>query len=344
VPLRRTVSTRRVGNTAGVALIVIFLIWVFVALSSALRAALTVFLVGDLLVVVSLQVATFVRRPLSDVFRSSLADDPELMARRHRLDPSRPAVAGYVGMAVLLFAVPVVILLGTASSEDAGSPLAETLTGSSLRGFLLLGLSVIILGTCVWIALSGSLGRMHPWAGQALWSTRQAAPLTSPGRPMPEADGDAPATPAGGDALSLVDSAALATVLVGRLGGALGSEFDLTASPEGSIFVTHSGREYVVTSRIGRFRLEPAPRAVALASQQVLSEIQRFATEVLDRPWPARPETGDLRLLPLSPALSRATEAEGLVHLSWQDAFGTVIALEPFALEDVLVGRNPALS
>jgi hypothetical protein len=46
---------------------------------------------------------------------------------------------------------------------------------------------------------------------------------------------------------------------------------------------------------------------------------------------------GRCGLLQHSPARSRAAESDGLVYLSWQDGEGTVRALEPFPLQDVLV-------
>jgi hypothetical protein len=79
--------------------------------------------------------------------------------------------------------------------------------------------------------------------------------------------------------------------------------------------------------------------AVALTSQQVLSEIQRFATETLKRPWQARPQLEDPGLLQHSSARSRVAQSDGLAYLSWQDGEGTVAALEPFPLQDVLVGK-----
>jgi hypothetical protein len=127
-------------------------------------------------------------------------------------------------------------------------------------------------------------------------------------------------------------------VLAARLNNALGPDFVVSASVDNSLLVRHSDRQQVIRPRIGRFRLEPAPRAIALTSQQVLSDIQRFASETLNRPWPARPQW-DLGLLQHSPARSRVAEADGLVYLSWQDGEGTLVALEPFSLQDVLVGK-----
>ena len=334
MPGRRALSTKHVQACLGVALIVTFVLWLSVPLSTAGRDALTVFLAGDLLVVVSLQIVAFAGGASSDPFRPA-TNDLELLNRRHRLDPSHRPVVPYLALVMLAFAIPVIVLFGTASSEDAGTPLAQSLTGSSLVDFLLVGISVIALATCIWVLVSGSFGRKHP--PQDIWRFHATPPgegRVASGPPVQDALGPG-ARKISGDTLVQIDAFCLAKVLAGLLDAAIPPLFELVGSPDGSILVKYREREQIIGSRLGRFRLEPVPRAVALASQQVLSEVQRFATESLKRPWPARPELEGLR--PAPPAYSRATEDGQLVYLSWQDAYGTVIALEPFALEGVLV-------
>ena len=140
----------------------------------------------------------------------------------------------------------------------------------------------------------------------------------------------------------MVDCASLVfvSVLAERLSDALGADFVVSASVDNSLLVKHSEREQVISLPLGRFRLEAVPRAITLTSRQVLSEVQRSASEMLDLPWPTRPQVGDnLGLLQHTPARSRVAESYGLVSRSWQDGEGTVVALEPFSLEDVLVRK-----
>ncbi|MGA2529827.1 MAG: hypothetical protein ABSG36_11770 [Acidimicrobiales bacterium] len=336
MPGRWALSAARVQVCLGVALIIAFVVWVSVPLHTAVRDALTVFLAGDLLVVVALQVVSLVRGASSDPFGPS-TNDLKLLNRRRRLDPSHRPIVAYLAILVLAFAIPVIVLFGTASSEDAGTPLAQSLSGSSVVHFLLAGISVIVLGTCVWVLVGGSFARRHP--PRDIWRLHATRSAKTPSavQPVEQEVLGVQAGTISGDALAQIDVARLAALLAGLLEAAIPLPFELAALADGSILLKYSERQRIVESRLGRFRLEPAARAVALASQQVLSEVQRFATEALERPWPARPEPEDPRRAPSSPARSRATEDGGLVHLSWQDAFGTVIALEPFALEDVLV-------
>ena len=327
-------STARVTKCLALALIIGLFLWEFVTLPIAVHKGLAVSLVGGLAVVISLRAAVFVRRSSVTPFGSAGApDSAELARRRKRLDPQRLPVGGFLAAAMVLFAIPLTGLFWIlAYVKGLGS-------GVGLRWFFFIVLGLVALGALLWIVLSGFLADVvgqRQRAPSSLWGRRGADLRTPAGRSGVQRV--LAATP--GDALALVDCAALASVLATRLGDALGADFVLSTSVDNSILVKYSEHEQVITPHLGRFRLEPTATAVALTSQQVLSEIQRFASVTLNRPWPTRPQSQDLGPLQLAPTRSRCSESEGLVHLSWQDDQGTVMALVPFQLQDVLV-ENP---
>ena len=295
------------------------------------------FLLDGALVVVVLRVTAFVQGASSVRSRDSITEDPiKLAARRKRLDPARRPLVAYLTIAVLLFAIPVVILLGSSSSEGL-------LTPTSVVRFLVIGTAIVAFATFVWMLLSGSLEQVLGPRGRPLscWLTERRGSATSLAQSTPRTAPSCQAKPRAGDALALIDCAALASVLAERLSDALGRDFVVSATADNSLLVKHLERELVITPRLSRFRLEPAPGAIALTSQQVLSEVQRFASEMLNRPWPARTQLEDPGdPLHHSPTRSRVVESDGLVYLSWQDGEGTVTALESVPLQDVLVG-NP---
>ena len=319
-------SMARITNCVALALIVGFFLWEFAALPITVHKGLAVSLVGGLAVVICLRAAVFVRRASSEpLHSSSTADQVKLAERRKRLDPQRLPVGGFLVAAVVVFAIPLTVLFWIlAYQKDLGSAVG-------LRWFFLIVLVMVGLGALVWMTFSGFLADVvgqrspsSPWPRRRTDLSHSASPRFPTAEPV--------------DALARVNGAALASVLAARLNNALGPDFVVSASVDNSLLVRHSDRQQVIRPRIGRFRLEPAPRAIALTSQQVLSDIQRFASETLNRPWPARPQW-DLGLLQHSPARSRVAEADGLVYLSWQDGEGTLVALEPFSLQDVLVGK-----
>ena len=330
----RESSIARISNWLTVAVIIGFLIWLFGNFSNALRSALGAFLVDAALVVVVLRVTAFVQGASSARSRDSISEDPiELAANRRRLDPARRPLVAYLTIAVLLFAVPVVILLGSSSSEGLLRP-------AGVVRFLVIGAAIVAFATFVWVLLSGSLEQVLGPHGRPLSSrpTKRGGSATPLAQSRPRTAPGCQAEPRAGDALALIDCAALAYVLAERLSDALGRDFVVSATADNSLLVKHLEREQVITPRLGRFRLEPAATAIALTSQQMLSEVQWFVSETLNRPWPARPQLDDPGcLLQHSPARSRVAESGGFIYLSWQDREGTVTTLEPFPLEDVLL-------
>jgi hypothetical protein len=306
-------------------LIVGFFLWEFASLPIGVHKGLAVSLVGGLVVVISLRAAVFLQRATVEPFRpSGTADPAELAQRRRRLDPQRLPVGGLLIAAVVLFAIPLTALFWIlAYVKGLGS-------GVGLRWFFLIVLVMVALGALLWVVGSGFLADV---VGQRQRSSSSTWRRRTPGG-RSAAERFLAAEP--GDALASVDCTALALVLAARLSDALGADFAISALVDNSILVKHLEREQVITPRLGRFRLELPATAVALTSQQVLSEIQRFATETLNRPWPARPQREDPGLLRHSPARSRVAERDGLVYLSWQDGEGTVATLDPFPLQDVL--------
>jgi hypothetical protein len=327
----REASTARVTECVALALVIGFFLWEFVTLPIAVHKGLAVSLVGGLVAVIFLRAAVLLRRASAGPFRSSSTADPlELAQRRKRLDPQRLPVGGLLAAATVLFAIPLTVLFWIlAYVKGLGS-------GVGLRWFFLIVPVMVALGALLWLVGSGFLADVvgqRQRSPSSLWRRRRTELRTPGGRSGAERS---PAAEPG-DAFASVDCAALARVLAARLSDALGADFVVSASVDNSILVKHSEREQLITPRLGRFRLEPPATAVALTSQQVLSEIQRFATETLNRPWPARPQREDPGLLQHSPARSRAAESDGLVYLSWQDGEGTVRALETFPLQDVLV-------
>jgi len=320
-------------------LIVVFVIWSLFALSPAVHGALSVFLAGGLLAVVSLQVMFLIRSDPSLPPPGTAGAAPvELAMRRKRLDPRRRPVVAYLEIAAIFFVVPTVILLGTASSEGQGTPLAQILNGTGLTRFVVIGTAVNCFGTFVWMLLSGSLEQMidrkgprPPWAVSTTALAGSSAPLKPPAH---EAARNLFA-PVSGDALGLVDCRAFAAVMADRIGSGLGPGFVVFTCAEDAIGIRYDGHESIIVLRIGRFRLEPLERAICLASQQVLSEAQHLASGMLGRPWPEREDSvGDLEATSVR---SRVTEADGVVHLSWRDSLGTVLDLEPFSVREVLV-------
>jgi hypothetical protein len=326
----RPPSTAYVAKGVAAVLIVGFFIWEFVALPRATHEALAVSLVGGVAIVVCLQATAFVQRVSFKAPGSSTsAQASQLAMRRKRLDPRRLPVSGFLTATVVLFAVPLTGLFWILKySKGLGGAV-------DLKWFFLIVLALVGGGALLWLIVCGFLADLVGQQKLPSPSRWQRPPMDRSG-----ADWDARWLPVGepADALALVNRAALAAVLVDRLQGPLGPEFAVATSREDSILVRHSECERAIALRLARFRLDPPARAIALTCQQVLSEVQHFVSERLESPWPARPGTVDLQLLlDHAPARSRVSTADGWVHLGWQDPMGTVMALEPFALEDVLI-------
>jgi hypothetical protein len=315
------------------ALIVGFFIWEFIALPAAAHEALAVSLVGAVAVVICLQAAAFVQRTSSKPSSSATTTNAsELAMRRKRLDPRRLPIGGFLAAAVILFAVPLTALFWILKySKGLGGAV-------DLKWFFLIVLALVGGGALLWMILCGFLAdvvfqQKLSSSYSPPWQRRRLDRSTS-------GDWDARWLPEGNpaDALTTVDSRALAAVLANRLSPALGPDFSVAPTRDNCILVKHSERERSIALRLARFRLDSPPRAITLASQQVLSEVQHFVSEALDRQWPARPGAVDLQLLLYhAPARSKATAVDGLVRLTWHDGVGVVLALEPFALGDVLV-------
>ena len=171
----------------------------------------------------------------------------------------------------------------------------------------MIGAAIVAFATFVWVLLSGSLEQVLGPHGRPLSSrpTKRWGSATPLAQSRPRTAPGCQAEPRAGDALALIDCAALAYVLAERLSDALGRDFVVSATADNSLLVKHLEREQVITPRLGRFRLEPAATAIALTSQQMLSEVQWFVSETLNRPWPARPQLDDPGcLLQHSPSLA----------------------------------------
>ncbi len=327
----RSPSTEYIARGVASVLIVGFFVWEFVTLPAAVHEALAVSLVGGVAVVICLWTAAFVQRTSSKPLGQATPSPSALAMRRRRLDPRRLPIGGFLAAAVVLFAIPLTALFWILKySKGLGGAV-------DLKWFFLIVLALVGGAALLWMILCGFLA-------DVVFQQKLTASSTTawPRRRMDRStagDWDARWLPDGdpSDALALIDSAALAALLVDRLRVALAPEFEVVRSVDNSILVKHPEGERAISLRLARFRLDSPPRAVALASQQVLSEVQRFVSERLGHDWPARPGAVDLRLLLYhAPARSRVSSADVLVQLSWQDSVGVVMALEPFPLKDVL--------
>jgi len=190
---------------------------------------------------------------------------------------------------------------------------------------------VLVAGLLVWVATRFSGATVVGLIGQSLGkSGRKGLPAqqgaTSEGLNESPARADAVVVPA------------LVLLLVARLKAALGPEFGVAADDSGcSIVVTHQERACRVDLPFARFRLLPVGEAVCLTCRYALGGVQQFVSTSLGYDWPQNSPVGDDQALLFNgKATLSVTGRDGMITLDWANRGGTVLALSPIVLSDLL--------